>query len=138
MEKQILQNETEKARIEYLKDSAEKIEVFTYQKPFISEQITIKKDQVIFKTDQIIKLKEKKKELVSEMNAEIKELQTDQITLVHEVTTGREDVTDDVYLLADQEAGSMGYYSKDGELVYERPLLPNEKQLSIMTNVKAI
>lgn len=137
MEKTILQNETEAERIQILKDSCEKTELFTYPRAFPSEEIIKKKDEVVFKTNKLFKLDELKKEKVAEMNTEIKDLKVDQIQLVNEVTTGKEDITDDVYLLAEQDEGVMGYYSRDGELVYERPLLPTERQLSIMTKLKS-
>jgi hypothetical protein len=40
-----------------------------------------------------------------------------------------------LYLIDDQESGMMGYYDGNGVLVSSRPLKPEERQLSILTQV---
>lgn len=45
-----------------------------------------------------------------------------------------EEVTEEVYLMKDLEDGKMGYYTKEGRLVFERRLKPEENQYSIHWN----
>lgn len=47
-----------------------------------------------------------------------------------------EEVTDEVYLMKDMKEMKMGYYSKEGKLVFERGLRPDEMQFSISEHLK--
>ncbi len=52
------------------------------------------------------------------------------------IRTQVEEVTEDVYLLKDIEESKMGYYSKEGKLVFERNLRPEEQQYSITDHLR--
>jgi hypothetical protein len=71
-------------------------------------------------------------------NASVKPLKELNKEILRKVRTGVEDVVEDVYLVKDLEEEKMGYYSKDGKLVFERSLKPEEKQYTIsdFTNKK--
>jgi hypothetical protein len=47
-----------------------------------------------------------------------------------------EEVHEEVYLLKDIEQSKMGYYSKEGILVFERNLRPDEMQYSIQDHLR--
>lgn len=47
-----------------------------------------------------------------------------------------EEVSEEVYLMKDIEEGKMGYYSKEGRLVFERMLRPDEMQFSIQEHLR--
>lgn len=116
-----------------LNDSCHSVEEFSYLKEFSPEEIVVKKDEAITRTDELLKLNKKIADANSVFNAQIKEVKTMQARLIGEVKTGREEVTEDVYLMADQENSVMQYVNDNGTIVYERPLLPNEKQLSLVS-----
>jgi hypothetical protein len=50
---------------------------------------------------------------------------------LQKIRTGMEEINDDVFLMKDLEENKMGYYSKEGKLVFERNLKPEEMQYSI-------
>ena len=52
-----------------------------------------------------------------------------------ELRSGVREFNEEVFLLADQEEGMMGYYTQTGVLVQQRPLLQEERQLRISRNV---
>ncbi len=131
MEQKILQSETPSERRQILKDSCVKMQEFTYAKEFTKDELASKKDELSQQDIKLDKLEEEKKEITQEFNASIKKLKTERKTTLSCVRTGKEEVTEDVYLLDEQDEGIMGYYNHDGVLVYSRPLLPNERQLRI-------
>ncbi len=131
MDKNILQSETPSERRQILKDSCVKIQEFTYAKEFTKDELASKKDELSQQDIKLDKLEEEKKEITQEFNANIKKLKTERKTTLSCVRTGKEEVTEDVYLLDEQDEGVMRYYNQDGVLVYSRPLLPNERQLRI-------
>jgi len=47
-----------------------------------------------------------------------------------------EEISEEVYLLKDVEEGKMGYYSKEGNLVFERNLRADEMQYSINEHLR--
>jgi len=131
MEKQILKDENRLNRKQILIDSCVKKESFTYPKQFASEELDFKKDELTQHCMRLSKLKDEKKEISKQFNADIKATTALLSSTLNSLRTGQEEVTEDVYLLDDQESGKMGYYNKLGELVYERPLMSEEKQLRI-------
>lgn len=137
MEKQILQNVDPEERIRQLRDSADKVEEkFTYQRELeIGEVQEIQNDmaQALIRIDQEdVKLKvhkEAHKSVVKPLKEEIR-------SSLQKVRTQMEEVTDEVFLLKDTEEMKMGYYSKEGRLVFERGLRPDEMNFSITEHLR--
>jgi len=136
MEKQLLQNETQSERKIVLRDTCLKMEEFTYSKQFTQEELTHKKDELSQQDIKLEKLEQEKKEVVADFAARIKAVKEDRLQTLNQVLTGAEEVTEQVYLLDDQEEKKIGYYNADGLLVYERPLMPDERQLRIVDKVQ--
>jgi len=137
MELQILPTENPKERKQILIDSCVKTESFTYPKHFNDDELSLKKDELSQHDIKLDILEQEKKKVTTELNNDIKELKTDRKYTLNCVRTGMEEVTEKVYLLDDQEQGKMGYYNGDGKLVYQRPLMPEEKQLRITKSLTA-
>ncbi|CAA0253756.1 hypothetical protein V2605_03600 [Tenacibaculum maritimum] len=131
MDKKILQLENRNERKQILKDSCVKTETFTYPKQFTPEELSLKKDELSQQDIQLDNLEGEKKKVTTEFNNDIKELKNERKHTLTCVRTGMEEVTEQVFLLDDQEVGKMGYYNESGILVYERPLMPEERQLRI-------
>lgn len=137
MEKAILQNLDPTERIRSLRDSADKVEEkFTYSRELeIGEVQEIQSDlsQAMIKIDQEdVRLKMHKeayKSVVKPLKEEIK-------ANLQKVRTQMEEITDEVFLLKDMKEMRMGYYSKEGKLVFERGLRPDEMQFSITEHLK--
>ena len=43
--------------------------------------------------------------------------------------------TEECYKFIDHESGEVGYYNNEGMLVYQRGILPNERQKTIFENM---
>jgi len=137
MEKQILQTESRNKRKQILRDTCVKAKQFTYPKTFTPEEMTLKKDELSQHDIKLEILEKEKKQTVEGMNKGIKEVKTERSYTLNCVRTGMEEVTEQVYLLDDQESGNMGFYNQDGELVYTRLLLKEERQLR-MNNLRTV
>ncbi|RZJ33744.1 MAG: hypothetical protein EOO51_12705 [Flavobacterium sp.] len=138
MEKLILQNVVQDDRVQQLRDSADKVEDFTYSRELeIGEVQELQSDlsQGLIKIDQEeqkLKVhKEAYKSVVKPIRETIK-------ANLQKVRTQMEEVTEEVYLLKDLQQMKMGYYSKEGKLVFERGLRPDEMQFSITETLKKV
>lgn len=130
MEK-ILQNESAKERLDILRTNAEGIEDFTYSKPITPEELDRLKSEVVKTNIEIAKLEESKKNFMDNWKLE-KKPKSDQLD--HDlglIRSGVKEITETVFLMADQESGEMKYYNAAGECVFYRPLYQNERQLRI-------
>lgn len=138
MEKQILLEVDPLERLQQLKDVADKVEKFNYPRELSQGELEELKNELaqnhitIDNQDQVLKTHKE------DYNAAVKPLRELNKDILRKVRTGVEDVVEDVYLLKDLEEEKMGYYSKDGKLVFERSLKPEEKQYTIsdFTNKK--
>ncbi|AGO49152.1 hypothetical protein Phi39:1_gp37 [Cellulophaga phage phi39:1] len=132
MEAQILTSENLKDRKEILKQNAVKTENFTYPKALDELEISNLKSEMTKNYISLAKHDEAKKEFMVDHKANIKPLQSAVNIQMAKIRTQIEEVTEEVFLLADHEAGLMGYYNATGKLVYSRPLMPEERQFSIV------
>lgn len=136
MQKQILQNESPGDRLEQLKNSADKIENFSYPRELSNGEIqelqsNLSQDMIfVDKKEQDLKVA---KEIFKSATKPVKQKIAKNLQLIR---TQVEEVSEEVYLLKDIEEGKMGYYSKDGILVFERNLRPDEMQYSIQEHLR--
>lgn len=134
MDAKILQDVGLIERKQMLRDSAVRSEDFTYPKPLDAKEVTHLKDEYTKKRITISKLDEKKKEFMTDWKAEMKPLLLETGEQMTKIRSKVEEITGDVFLLAEHDEGMMGYYNTSGELVYSRPLMPEEMQFSIVDN----
>lgn len=132
MEKQFLQGVPKKERIQTLKDNAERMESFIYHKPLSEAELTHLKDESAQHHIELEKLEEAKKDFMDGHKATVNPIKTEVKGKLQKIRTRHEEVQEDVYLLADQDEGMMGYYNADGMLVNQRTLLPDERQFRIV------
>jgi hypothetical protein len=136
MEKQILQNETPGDRLEQLKNSADRLEIFSYPRELSNGEIQelqshLSQDMIfVDKEDQKLKVS---KEVFKAATKPVKQNIAKNLQMIRSQV---EEVTEDVFLLKDIEEGKMGYYSKEGKLVFERNLSPDERQYSIQDHLR--
>lgn len=136
MEKQILKNESASNRLEQLKNSADKVEQFSYPRELALGEIqemqnNLSQDMIfVDKKEQDLKVA---KEIFKAATKPVKQQIAKNLQLIR---TQVEEVSEEVYLLKDIEEGKMGYYSKDGILVFERNLRPDEMQYSIQDHLR--
>lgn len=136
MQKQILQYESPGDRLEQLKNSADKIENFSYPRELSNGEIqelqnSLSQDMIfVDRKEQDLKVA---KEIFKAATKPVKQTIAKNLQLIR---TQVEEVSEEVYLLKDIEEGKMGYYSKDGLLVFERNLRPDEMQYSIQEHLR--
>jgi hypothetical protein len=136
MDKQILQGETASERLEQLKNSAEKVESFSYPRELSTgeiQELQSHLSQDMITVDQEEQKLKVAKEIFKAATKPVKQTIAKNLQMIR---TQVEEVTEDVYLLKDIEESKMGYYSKEGKLVFERNLRPEEQQYSIQDHLR--
>ena len=136
MESKILKDVSALERKAILRDNADRKEVFTYPKVLNDAEVTHLKDEYTQNAIKMAKHDEAKKEFMESWKAEVKPLRLEMGTQMTRIRNKVEEVTEDVYLISDQDSNEMGYYNERGELVYSRPLMPDERQLTIVNKDK--
>lgn len=126
---------TPEKRVELMSSNACEVTKMNVPYEFTPDEMT---DMRKVHTELVITLDEKgekKKEYVKVFNAEIAPVKERAIKLRREIKAGRIDVEKTVYAFDNQHDNMMEYYDAEGNLVYERPLMPSEKQgrLRMMT-----
>ena len=137
MDQWILQNVPPDERLATLRDNAVRVEPnYRYARELEEGEIQdrqngLSQDMIaIDHQDQELKVAKEK------YNAVVKPLKEQIKGVLQEIRTRTEEVNGDAFLMKDVEEGRMGYYSREGRLLYERRLLPEEMQFSIVDNYK--
>jgi len=136
MEKKILINESPGDRLEQLKNSADKVELFSYPRELSNGEIQELQSHLSQDMITVDKADQKLKVAKEEFKAATKPVKQTIAKNLQMIRSQVEEVTEEVYLLKDVEEGKMGYYSKDGILVFERNLRPDEQQYSIQEHLR--
>jgi hypothetical protein len=133
MEQRILQNLPIEERQRTLHENAFKVETkYTYTRELEEGEVQDLQNNLsqnlieVDKADQVLKAaKEAYNAVVKPIKEQIKgSLQC--------IRTRSEELTGEVYLIKDEHEQRMGIYSKEGKLLFDRSLLPEEKQYSII------
>jgi hypothetical protein len=131
MEKQLLQNLSEKERLETLENSADRVEEFSYTKPFTQDQIRVFKDELSTTMIELRSIEDEFKEVKDSFKAKMKPMKDDTKALLTNIKNKAEFVTEKCFIMID--GNEAGYYNAEGVLVYQRPILPGEKQKTIFS-----
>ena len=131
MEKQILQDHSPGERLEMLKANAVKSEKFTYARELDNGEIQELQSDLAQKMITVDQEDQKLKVHKEIYKAVVKPIKQQMVADLQKIRTGMEEINDDVFLMKDLEENKMGYYSKEGKLVFERNLKPEEMQYSI-------
>jgi hypothetical protein len=134
MEQFLLQNESPEERVKTLENSADKVEDFSYTKPFTPDQIKVFKDELASTMIDLSTIEEEFAVIKDEFKAKMKPLKTETKALLTDIKNKAEFVKEKCYVM--YEGGNAGYYNAEGVLVYQRPLLPGEKQKTIFSVLK--
>lgn len=126
MEKQLLGNIKKAERETVLSDSADKVEMFGYTKPFTPGEILSFKDDLSTTMINLSQMEDELNKVKEEYKQKMKPLIEDRNKFLVNIKNKAEFVNEKCYVMfEDSEAG---YYNSLGELVYQRPLLPNEQK----------
>lgn len=131
MESKIFQDVSIRDREQYLKDNATKVEKHTYSKPLDVAEVSKLQTEFAQKAIELNIEESNLKEVREEFKSKTKPLKIEMAKLMQNIRTGAEEVTEDVYHLSDMDSEQMGYYNKEGVLIFSRPLMTSERQYSI-------
>ncbi|WP_281681853.1 hypothetical protein [Zunongwangia profunda] len=136
MDSKILQTESLVEREKSLKEVCVKAVEWTYPKNLSEDELSNLKDDLTKDSVDLAKLEEARKEFLTGHKAKVKPLKVNVATTLNKLRSRVEEVTEEVYMIDDQDDGMMGYYNSRGELVHQRRLNPEERQFSIVDRSK--
>lgn len=133
MDSKILQDLPPEERVQYLRDNAFKVDPkYTYTRELEEGEIHERQNDMSQHLIEIDRQDQTLKEHKEAYNSVVKPLRENIKCKLQEIRTRSEEVTDEVFLIKDEHTQRMGIYSKEGVLLFERALMPDEKQYSIV------
>lgn len=135
MDKQLFQSYSPEERVRMLNDNAEKKEEMTHPVELTGDELNDVKDYFISTTVEMKKLEDRKKEFQEWFKNEMKPLKDRYAELQEQLRYKVIEVTEDVLYIADHDEGMMGMYNEEGDLISQRPLKKEERQIRL-TNTK--
>ncbi|MBP1613957.1 MAG: hypothetical protein H6Q13_1405 [Bacteroidetes bacterium] len=132
MDKFLGQEVQEKDRWQFLQDNADAIEEIGYTHRFTPDELAQKKESLAETSISINDIEIEKKDVMDEYKEQLKPLNVTKQTLLENIKKGSEYVEDqECAKILYHEEKMVGYYNKLGELVYSRPIMPQEMQKTI-------
>lgn len=128
MERFLGQDIPEPRRFEFLKDNADAIENFGYAKRFSSDELNQKKEALANYSIEISDIEEEKKNVMDSFKQRLKFPSEQKKELLGQIKESSEFVKEDCAKFINHEERVVGYYNSLGELVYSRPIMPQEMQ----------
>lgn len=132
MDKFLGQEIPEKDRWQFLQDNADAVEEIGYTHRFTPDELAQKKESLAETSIQINDIEIEKKEALEAFKAELKPLNERKQELLENIKKGSQYVeNEECVKILYYEEKMAGYYNKLGELVYSRPIMPQEMQRTI-------
>lgn len=135
MDKVLGQEYEGKARIDFLRDNCDAVEDLGYTKQLPNEEIEALKDRLVENNIQLRDVRADKKAANKEFNDQIKQLEESNDEVTGKLKAKSEFVTEACFKFVDTETRKVGYYNREGLLVYCRPGRPEEMQKSMFSPV---
>lgn len=135
MDKVLGQEYEGKARIDFLRDNCDAVEDLGYTKQLPNEEIEALKDRLVENNIQLRDVRADKKAANKEFNNQIKQLEESNDEVTGKLKAKSEFVTEACFKFVDTETREVGYYNREGLLVYCRPGRPEEMQKSMFSPV---
>lgn len=134
MDKFLGQDMPETDRWQFLKDNADAVEEIGYTHRFTPDELSQKKESLAETSIQINDIETEKKEVMEDFKQQLKPLNETKQTLLENIKKDSEYVENEecVKILYHNEKMA-GYYNKLGELVYSRPIMPQEMQKTVFS-----
>ncbi len=133
MEKYLGQEYPEEKRIEFLSDNCDSIEELGYSRRFSKDELNQKKEELANISITMNDIEIEKKDSMAYFKEKLKPLKEIKGELLEHLKEKIEFVTEDCYKFIDYERKEVGYYNKQGELVYNRPIMPQEMQKTVFS-----
>lgn len=132
MDKFLGQDIPEKDRWQFLQDNADSVEKIGYTHRFTPEELAQKRESLAETSIKINDIEIEKKEAMESFKADLKPLNEQKQELLDNIKKGSEyRENEECVKILDHEERMAGYYNRLGELVYSRPIMPQEMQKTI-------
>lgn len=132
MEQHLAQEISEKDRWQFLCDNADSVEQIGYTHRFTPEELAQKKEALAEVSIQINDIETEKKEVMDEYKERLKPLNEEKAELLDHIKKGSEFRKDEECAkILYHEERMAGFYNRLGELVYSRPIMPQEMQKTL-------
>ena len=129
MDKALFQEYPEDVRRQMLEDNCDRIEEVGYMKPFTGEQLLEMKDRLSDLSIEINDIEIEKKASAELFKAQLKPLTEERGKLLDNIRNKAEHTKEKCFKFVDQEAGYVGYYSKDSSLNHGPSVKTNARRL---------
>lgn len=124
----LFQDESAVERIRHLEsNAADIVEAYNYERLLTDEDVADEQAAFAELHIEIARLEAEKRETLEALNHEIKTKRKVADAGLVKIKTRREDVTETVYMIRDEEAQVIGTYNQDGVLIAERPMRAAER-----------
>lgn len=137
MEKELFQDLPLQDRKDMLDANADAVEHLGYTRSLTYEEVDNLKEQL---SSVQIKIDDKQEELSTlskSLKDQIKNLKATRKGVVSQLKNRSEYIEEDCYKMVDSNRREVGYYNKEGKLVYSRPARKEELQKSIFQEIRS-
>lgn len=132
MDKFLGQDIPERDRWQFLQDNADAVEEIGYTHRFTPDELAQKKESLAETSIKINDIEVEKKEVMDGYKEQLKPLNETKQTLLENIKKGSEyKPHEECVKILDHDEKLAGYYNRLGELVYSRPIMPQEMQKTI-------
>jgi hypothetical protein len=131
MDQFLFQDTPEKDRALKLESLSEGIEKRDYAVWLTPEELTERKSQLTTLVIQEAKLQDKKADMLAEIKAEMKPIVEDKKAVLTEIKSGTIQETGICYKIIDENTKQVGFYNKRGQLVDQRPMTMDDRQMTL-------
>jgi hypothetical protein len=134
MDKFLGQDVKEEDRWHFIQDNADAIEEVGYTHRFTPQELAQKKEQLAETSISINDIEVEKKEKMDKYKEQLKPLNEEKQTLLDNIKKGSEYVdNEECAKILYHDEKMVGYYNRLGELVYSRPIMPQEMQKTMFS-----
>lgn len=118
-------------RRDFLEANCEAVEEVSYTRRFSADEMNAHRVMFSNISEKIEDLNQEKKDYLSNLKETMKPLLIQRREILSSIKSKSEQVSESCYKMIDREAKEVGFYNGSGELVYSRPILPDEMQTTI-------
>jgi len=112
------------------------IESLGYTRRFTPEELNDRKDELAETSISISEIEEEKRSVDVSFKARRKPLDERKTELLSALKNKSEFVTEDCYKFIDYDERWVGFYNSEGELIFDRPIKPQEMQKTIFSEMR--
>lgn len=126
----LFQDEPSEMRKEILEANALRVEQQSIRRPFTSGEKELFKHELSELSISLKKEKETAEKQIKEIKDKVKKAEEARMDRVKKLELGYEEALGYAYVFDDQERKKMVFYDRFGNVILERPMLPDERQTS--------